>query len=642
MKLFGMNFGKARLAAPGNPFVTPQVGVSPESQGLVTSPSVPLPAGEGGEGNVLSPLMEKQPPVEEPPRKQGIYLNPRWEPINISQNATAQSVQTAIREAENGETRELFRFYRDALLGDDHIQQCFNARKICILSEPISIMPADKNNPDDVIAASACRRAVQDCENWTRATAEMMSSFLWPVTVTERLYRPADAPLRGEPKLTWTLRKFEAVNPMLFCFRWSYLTGGIAMGTASPMQQAGLGLTAGNFMVDLEMWEPFFKLWPIDNSGRIIYDAASAEYLDRRRHIVHRGHLLTEYRDNWGGPFRAILGWWLLRQLGRDWWAAFMQRYGMPFLKGKTNVEDEEAIRFLHDAFQMARRIGGLVIGHEDEVELCEAMVTGGAEGHERWVNFCNSAISTFICGQEMSSTSKSSGNFGDEGKAKLQGIVRDDVRKFDQVRLAETIEKQIFDPLLALNGLAGHVKATWGGLSPEESLGTGAVLVQLANAGLEVTDDSIPVISDRLGFTVQRAARSLGMEPDLQDGKRPAGAPDATRGGARAPGKQFGGGAPEGTGAAQLRAPTLSVHLPAGEGGHPSDAITARKAAALAVAYRGAMAPVARIIEDSASPEEAQANLAAYFRDWKPDRVRAVCEEALQLCAAAALEGKR
>jgi phage gp29-like protein len=87
------------------------------------------------------------------------------------------------------------------------------------------------------------------------------------------------------------------------------------------------------------------------------------------------------------------------------------------------------------------------------------------------------------------------------------------------------------------------------------------------------------------------------------------------------------------GGGAKAARARAISIsHQPA-----PSDVVAARKATALADAYRGALAPVREIILNSKSPSEARTGIANFFSDWKPARVNQVTEEALQLCAAAA-----
>ena len=45
--------------------------------------------------------------------------------------------------------------------------------------------------------------------------------------------------------------------------------------------------------------------------------------------------LLTSVPDNWGGPMRSIIFWWLLGHMGRDWWARYLDKYGSPFVVGK-------------------------------------------------------------------------------------------------------------------------------------------------------------------------------------------------------------------------------------------------------------------------------------------------------------------
>jgi len=67
-----------------------------------------------------------------------------------------------------------------------------------------------------------------------------------------------------------------------------------------------------------------------------------------------------------------------------------------------------------------------------------------------------------------------------------------------------------------------------------------------------------------------------------------------------------------------------------------PTDDAVARKAAALADAYRGAMTPFRQAILDSTSPEDAIARVSALYRDWSPTRVIVAVNEALELAAAA------
>lgn len=408
------------------------------------------------------------------PQKPTKFLSPRYEPSNISTTADVLGITEAIRLAESGDTQQLFRFYRDVLLSDDHISGEFSTRKLAVLSQPLAILPEDKNNPDDVLLARAMLRAKNDCENWLDGMKSLMGSHaIWPVTITERLYKPAGEPRPGEPRLNYTLRKFVPVNPQLICFQWAYMMGGVGLGTASAVQLGNLPDVAHNtihrshhkhhrhntYTIDLEQWEPYIKLWPIDEAGRIIYDVTNATYLDAKRHVVHRGHDLTEFRDNWGGPGRSLLHWWLFRQLGREWFAKGMENYGAPWPVGYADATDPEAIRLLQEAFSVSKKIGGLVVDENSRVELKEAMVAGMANGYETFHNICNSAISFRITG--LKETRKPAGL--NAGENKFQQNIREDVRVHDQMTLAEACKKQIAWPFRDLNNLRGDVKFIWG-----------------------------------------------------------------------------------------------------------------------------------------------------------------------------------
>jgi hypothetical protein len=446
------------------------------------------------------------------PQKQTKFLSPRYEPSNITSDANVMQITEALRLAESGDTQELFRFYRDVLLSDDHIAGEFSTRKLAVLSQPMAILPEDKNNPHDVMLAKAMLRAKNDCENWLEGMKALMGSHaIWPVTVAERLYQPAGPPRAGEPKLNYTLRKFVPVNPQLLCFQWAYLMGGMGLGTASAVQLGNLPdvdrrLTRDTrrhpYTIDLERWEPFLKLWPIDEAGRVIYDVTHASYLDPARHIVHRGHDLAEFRDNWGGPGRSLLYWWLYRQLGREWFAKGMENYGIPWPIAYTDTKDPEAVNLLRAAFKLSKVLGGMVVDENTKVELKEAMVAGMANGCEIFHNICNSAISFRITG--LKETKKPAGLNAGENKFQLN--VREDVRVHDQLTLAETCRKQIAWPFRDLNNLRGDVKFIWGGLSDADAKTFADLLYTMRQAGYQLAEESIPTANERTGLSWERA----------------------------------------------------------------------------------------------------------------------------------------
>ena len=63
---------------------------------------------------------------------------------------------------------------------------------------------------------------------------------------------------------------------------------------------------------------------------------------------------------------------------------------------------------------------------------------------------------------------------------------------------------------------------------------------------------------------------------------------------------------------------------------------IARRRAAALAQAFRGSLAPVRRLVEQSTDRADLERRLREYYADWSPDRVAGLVEEALQISAAA------
>ena len=544
------------------------------------------------------------------------FLAPRYEPSNVTQNITTAEIQDYIRQAENGQTFNLYRFYRDVLLSDNHIQGKTNTRKLALLAQPLTIMPKDKNNPDDVALAAAVIRMKEDCANWRDGMIALLDSNCgWPVSIVEKIFRAADQARPGEPQLIYTLKKFVPVNHQLLCYQWAYLMGGIGLGIGSAIQQANVkpdlaAPDANNpYIIDLECWEPYIKLWPIDAAGRIIYDTGTASYLDPMRHIAHRGHLMTTFRDNWGGPMRSLAMWWFLRNRGRDIFARFMGRYGNPFPVGYTDAKDAEAVRLLNQAFDEAQDLFGLVVDESSRVELIQASIQGGAEGHKIFHDLCNDEISMQLTG--MDSSSKPAGL--NAGENQMQQGVREDYRVFDQQSLAETVIQQLVVPFRDMNGLKGMVKLVWGGLSDTDAATFAGFLNVMKQAGWTPTDDAIPTIEDRTGIPFERAEVPAPVMP----GKAPgAPKPDDEE-------KTFSASRLTWLSASASMRPT------------PVDPIVSKHSAALAQAFRGSLAPVRQIILNSASRADAEHQLRLFFADWKPDRIAAIVEEALQVCAA-------
>jgi len=316
------------------------------------------------------------------------------------------------------------------------------------------------------------------------------------------------------------------------------------------------------------------------------------------RYIVHRGNLLTT-PDNWGGPMRSILFWWLLGSMDRDWWARFLDRFGSPFMVGKYDSVDDKSRTILERAFSSAVKIGGLVVSNETQVEIMQAATQSTGEAFEKFHSIAQREKSKLIVGQTLSAEAQSTG-LG-SGVANAQSEVRQDIRQFDAKMLCHTLRTQLLDQILRINGIPGRPpRITWGAQSPVETKATGEFLGNIRNAGIELTDEGIASLSERSGLALRRATTP---------------APS-----------------PQGFTAFSV---TPDQRVIANQADDANDRIARATAADLSHAFRGSLAPIRRIIAESESAEDLERRLTAFYADWSPEKTAAILERALVAFAA-------
>lgn len=478
----------------------------------------------------------------------------RNEPSALAQTLDVDRVHQILRNAEAGDTSDLFALYRDVLLSDSHLQAEFTKRKLAVLGDPLSFQALDKSNPDDATNAAFIADQVSGCADWIMACSHLLDSCLWPVAVLEKVYRPSALP--GQ---RYELARLVPVPDQLL----DYTTGKLRLRDTDP----ATGMIAGTF-----------------------HDP------DPTRYIVHRGHLLT-IADNWGGPMRSIIFWWLLSTMDRDWWARFLERYGSPFMVGRYDQADDASRSVLERAFGLAVKLGGLVVSKQTEVELKQAASSDSADAYEKFHTIANREKSKVIVGQTLSAEAQSTG-LG-SGVSRGQENVRQDIRQFDAVLLGTTLRSQLFDQLLRINGRRGRSpKPIWGAESYDNAKIIGEILSNMATAGIEPTDDALPVLSERLGFAIRRRAAlpSFGQSP-------------------------FGVAL-----AADPRSTEITRAL---------DAIARNGSADLARAFRGHLAPIRQMILSARSPDELRAMLATAYADWPAAKLSPIIENALVAYAA-------
>jgi hypothetical protein len=270
---------------------------------------------------------------EVPTRRKAI-ISGMGDPTYLSRSdLTAEKVQAAIEQGERGQTRQLFQLFRDSIASYAHIQTELGKRKMAVLSKIQTIAPfkeeGEKEASAEAVSAAKCIRAmIADCgDEWERGLSFLMDSCLYPVMVCEKLF---DTPKPGDEAyrlgLRYTLKKLQKVDPFLYCFQLPYMATNTGATTSASW--------------DPEAWEPDLAFYCTFESGMINCNAFDSYAPERELHLVYRGNFLTSQRDNWGGPMRALLLWWFCATKGRDWWNRFMERFGVPFVVVKADMQD--------------------------------------------------------------------------------------------------------------------------------------------------------------------------------------------------------------------------------------------------------------------------------------------------------------
>lgn len=396
------------------------------------------------------------------------------EPPAIAQTLTAERLQSILRSAESGETQDLFSLYREIRLGHAHTQAALNQRMLNVLNKTLTIVAADERNAMDVMAARACQVLTSHPRWQIGALAHLIKGHFYPLAVLEQTYEPA--PPLHPSGLRWLPADWRAVPFHLLDFT----DGRLKLWNADPITGARTGSKR-------EIGE--------DLAGNV----------SAFRHIVHRGHLLTDIPDSWGGPMRACLFWWLFAVMDRDWWTRFLDRFGAPFLVGKVDPSDERSKRLLTGAFSAATKLFGLVVSRDTEITVESVATSSHGEAFEKFQTFANAELSKLILGQTMTISAQAGGLGG--AQAEVQQNTLGDIEAWDIQMLAATVNNFIIKPFLQINGLSGSAVLQVATDTSAELASKSAFLKAATEAGLEPTDEAIVSLSKASGIQLRRRA---------------------------------------------------------------------------------------------------------------------------------------
>jgi phage gp29-like protein len=501
------------------------------------------------------------------PQKRVTRFDTRTMLNEIASTLDVDRLADILRAAEGGDCSLLFALYRDIILTHSHLQGRFAERKEAVTGDTLNIQPFDKKNPDDVIAATVVEAQIKELQGWETACLHLLDSVIYPVAVVEKVFRAKGSVVDGV-MIGYELAELAPVPHDLLDFR-----------------------------------DGCVKIKKTDDQGRPTGEIFEA---DPQRYIIHRGHTLG-FPDNWGGPMRSLVFWWLLGTMDREWWSRFLDKYGTPFLVGKYDQADDASRTILERAFSLSTKLGGLAVSKETMIEIMQAAAKDSGDAFHLFHKVANEEISKLILGQTLSSDSKG-GSLGDGG-ATDQAEMRQDKRQSDARRLGGTLRFQLFEDIIRYNGLRGRAPmAIWGSVSNAEMKATADWLQSLSQAGLRVGDDGMDTLSERFGVTIERA---------------PAPAAPAPGG--------FGGGG--GTF-------PMSVQIHSADGrldkvDAANQAILRTGGARLAHALGKAYAPLEALIATAATPSEALTRIETYCMTLDPVDAAEIMEGCLTAFAA-------
>lgn len=312
-----------------------------------------------------------------------------------------------------------------------------------------------------------------------------------------------------------------------------------------------------------------------------------------------------------GAALLHVLGfWWAASNFTADWFLNFCQVFGQPFrwaTYDPSMTPDDQAKLQLMLTSMGANAWGMFPAGTAFELKDVAAKSSDNIQ--IALMELADKVCTLLVLRQTLTSDVQDSGSRSlGEVHERVLGGVEEALTRW----LCNTLAPLVRSICVLNFGDERELPVLELGMDEEASPEDLAkLLVDVNNAGLQAKDDALEELSERLGFGVERKALAgpvdgLGMwggvgrvdERDESDGDWRK----AVAGADQRPGVAPGGG----------------------------------REAALARAYAGSMAPFRQIILESNSREECLARLARAYADWKPERLAAELETALQLAAAA------
>src|ERR1017187_1083203 len=221
---------------------------------------------------------------------------------NVSHTVDLQKVQGAFRAAENGDTRMLFTYYRDFILGNGTVVAELSKRKLSTISEKYTILPNTKGNKDDEMAAKVIEEALNRCPTFQTTLIHLMNAVIYPVSVCEKMFDPIEDDYGvNQYNLRYKIKEIYPVSYDLVSYRLAYIPqftghssviGNTAVIPQPPLVSFNAVGDPTDIIFDPDSWEPDLRFWQVLPNGTIVQTPATMIKPDPDRHMVYRTNLL--------------------------------------------------------------------------------------------------------------------------------------------------------------------------------------------------------------------------------------------------------------------------------------------------------------------------------------------------------------
>lgn len=230
----------------------------------------------------------------------------------------------------------------------------------------------------------------------------------------------------------------------------------------------------------------------IENELRLLTrnNPSKGEELPENKFITHT---FGSKHDN---PYGIGLGnklYWLVffKRKGTSFWLVYSEKFGNPTTVGKygKGTNDEEK-RTLMNAMRSMSNDSAVTIPENMAIELLEAKRSGSFETYERLCAYMDKQMSIAVLGETMTTDV---GNAGSRAAGQVHNDIRLEIIKADTTILAETLEDQLFRPIVEYNVPNANVPQIIFEVDEEEDLNARAEIdKKLFEMGYEPTEEYI------------------------------------------------------------------------------------------------------------------------------------------------------